>query len=227
MALQGTTEDVERAAQELRRGASQNKSEDKQQEAPEQLSDQQLSRRSVTHSWESDGFLLVKARLPAESGKLLLGALETAMKEIPGATFTARRADALLALTGIFLKSHREAPDAGHPPLNIAGGEQPRHSAHIHHIQQTRRPPVAAYSARPRRRSRPTSYYRSAELKIGGGGSRWPTEREVRGRRIHQGRQGRGDLSLARSPRSPALLIPLSAGHWRFRYAWGKSAGGA
>lgn len=43
----------------------------------------QQSERSVTYSYDANGSLILKAKLPAETGALVLKALEAAMKDIP------------------------------------------------------------------------------------------------------------------------------------------------
>ena len=53
--------------------------------------------RYLTWSWEDDGSLALRARLPAEDGALLLAALEAAEDETPESV-AERRADALVAL---------------------------------------------------------------------------------------------------------------------------------
>jgi Domain of unknown function (DUF222) len=102
--LRGTAEDAERAVQELRRGSHKN------QDTKHPTGQRNV--RSVTHAWKRDGSLLLTARLPAESGKLVLHALETAMTTNNGTTFIARRADALVALAEMFLNSRKQPTDA-------------------------------------------------------------------------------------------------------------------
>ncbi|MET0984724.1 MAG: hypothetical protein ABW034_04880 [Steroidobacteraceae bacterium] len=43
----------------------------------------QQAERSVTYHYDADGSLLLKAKLPAEIGALVLKALEAATKEVP------------------------------------------------------------------------------------------------------------------------------------------------
>jgi len=61
--------------------------------------DEQYRDRELSHYYDHDGCLVIKARMPAEQGALIIRALEMAMdKDFPGAgetSIAARRADAL------------------------------------------------------------------------------------------------------------------------------------
>jgi hypothetical protein len=106
IALHGTAHHVERLVQGYRRA----------QEAQELSREaQQQANRSVTHEFAEDGSLILKARLPAVAGALVLKALEAALEGLPQAAisadvveeqpirYSARRADALAALAESFL----------------------------------------------------------------------------------------------------------------------------
>ncbi len=106
IALHGTAHHVERLVQGYRRA----------QEAQELSREaQQQANRSVTHEFAEDGSLILKARLPAVAGALMLKALEAALEGLPKAAisadaveerpipYSARRADALAALAESFL----------------------------------------------------------------------------------------------------------------------------
>jgi hypothetical protein len=106
IALHGTAHHVERLVQGYRRA----------QEA-EQLSReaQAHANRSVSYGFAEDGSLLLKARLPAVAGALLIRALDAALESLPEneistavveerpIPYAARRADALAAVAESFL----------------------------------------------------------------------------------------------------------------------------
>jgi hypothetical protein len=140
IALHGTAHHVERLVQTFRRAR-----------AAEELSREarQHAERSVSYLYDDDGSLVLKARLPAEVGALLIRALDSAMGQIsppnvPAGTpdsdviqenpsderpaRPARRADALGALAESFLKR-------GGAVLN--GGE--RHQIVVHVDAETLR----------------------------------------------------------------------------------------
>ena len=116
IALHGTAHHVETIVRQYRRAT----------EAAELSREaRQQARRSVTWHWDDDGSLVLKARLPAEAGTLLLRALEAADADAPLADIatdsdisaeaprTARRADALGVLAESFLKHGAEALNGG------------------------------------------------------------------------------------------------------------------
>ncbi|HEU4627228.1 MAG TPA: DUF222 domain-containing protein, partial [Steroidobacteraceae bacterium] len=142
IALHGTAHHVERVVRYFRRAKE---AEELSREA------QQQATRSVSYFWDDDGSLLLKARLPAEIGALLVKALDAATEEIstppvPQGTslasaplpaderpsFAARRADALGVLAESFIK-HGGAP--------LSGGE--RHQIVVHVDAQTLREGIA------------------------------------------------------------------------------------
>jgi hypothetical protein len=97
----------------------------------------QQANRSFRYYYDEDGSLIVKARLPAEAGALLLKALDRAMpkpepradrQNVSAETFPQRRADAVGQIAESFLKH-------GHESLN--GGE--RHQIVVHVDEETLR----------------------------------------------------------------------------------------
>jgi Domain of unknown function (DUF222)/HNH endonuclease len=110
IALHGTAYHVERLVQGYRRA----------QEAQELSREaQQHTTRSVTYGFAEDGSLILKARLPAVAGAMLIKALDAALESLPENAISAhiveerpipyesRRADALAAVAESFLaKSH-------------------------------------------------------------------------------------------------------------------------
>lgn len=123
IALHGTAEHVESLVQKFRRAKE---AEELSREA------RQHAGRSVTYLWDHDGSLVLKARLPAEQGALLLKALDAACEEIPTPhvpagtpaynrpsepderpSYAARRADACAALAQTFLKQGAQAMNGG------------------------------------------------------------------------------------------------------------------
>jgi hypothetical protein len=106
IALHGTAHHVERLVQGYRRA----------QEAAELSREaQQHANRSVSYGFAEDGSLVLKARLPALAGAMLIKALDAALESIPAMEIsarvieerpiphTARRADALALLAENFL----------------------------------------------------------------------------------------------------------------------------
>jgi Domain of unknown function (DUF222)/HNH endonuclease len=75
IALHGTADHVETTVRHFRRCLE---AEELSREA------QQQKNRSVHYHWDDDGSLVLKARLPAETGALVLKALEAALQESPG-----------------------------------------------------------------------------------------------------------------------------------------------
>jgi hypothetical protein len=106
IALHGTAHHVERLVQSYRRA----------QEAQElDREAQQHATRSVSYGFAEDGSLILKARLPAVAGALLIKALDAALESLPeheisaevveerSISYPARRADALAAVAESFL----------------------------------------------------------------------------------------------------------------------------
>jgi Domain of unknown function (DUF222)/HNH endonuclease len=75
IALHGTADHVEATVRHFRRCLE---AEELSREA------QQQKNRSVHYHWDDDGSLVLKARLPAETGALVLKALDAALQETPG-----------------------------------------------------------------------------------------------------------------------------------------------
>ncbi len=140
IALHGTAHHVERLVQSYRRAKD---AEESSREA------RQFAGRSVHCLYDADGSMILKARLPAEIGALLLKALDAASEEIPTSnvpaetrtvnhahpgpederpTRAARRADALAVLAETFIK---------HGGLPLNGGE--RHQIVVHVDAETLR----------------------------------------------------------------------------------------
>jgi hypothetical protein len=128
IALHGTAHHVETIVRQFRRV----------QEAAEMSREaRQQANRRLTYSYDHDGSLVINARLPAEIGAIVIGALEAAMSDFPlpalgndvsaetstedRPSTTARRADALGVLAESFLK---------HGPEALSGGE--RHHIVVH-----------------------------------------------------------------------------------------------
>jgi hypothetical protein len=133
IALHGTAHHVERVVQGFRRAQE---AEELSREARQQAG------RSVSYLFDEEGSLVLKARLPAEIGALVIKALDAAMEEssshVPAGTSAARptrvaqRADALGVLAESFLKHGGEA---------LTGGE--RHQIIVHVDAQTLRESTA------------------------------------------------------------------------------------
>jgi Domain of unknown function (DUF222) len=115
IALHGTAAHVEKLVRGYRRAKE---SEELSREA------QQQATRQVSHCYDADGSMILKARLPAEMGALVLKALEAAMNdvsaEISGVqtdekrpSWGARRADALGRVAESFLQHGAEALNGG------------------------------------------------------------------------------------------------------------------
>jgi hypothetical protein len=94
--------------------------------AVEEDAERAYAQRSVSWSWEDDGTLVLRGRLPGEQGALLVAALEATRDTLgppppelaaPGPadcppTISARNADALLALAEISLAGHGRGANA-------------------------------------------------------------------------------------------------------------------
>ena len=115
IALHGTAAHVEKLVRGYRRAKE---SEELSREA------QQQATRQVSHCYDADGSLILKARLPAEMGALVLKALEAAMNDVSTETsvsqtdekrpsWGARRADALGRVAESFLQHGAEALNGG------------------------------------------------------------------------------------------------------------------
>jgi hypothetical protein len=133
IALHGTAHHVETVVRQFRRV----------QEAAEMSREaRQQANRRLTCSYDHDGSLVINARLPAEIGAVVIGALEAAMSDFPlpalgndvsaetsaedRPSTAARRADALGVLAESFLK---------HGPEALNGGE--RHHIVVHVDSET------------------------------------------------------------------------------------------
>jgi hypothetical protein len=118
IALHGTAYHVERTVRLYRRAMQ---AQELSREARQQES------RSVSYYWEEDGSLVLKGRLPAVGGALVVKALEAALAQVPGHEVcvergeewplspAARRADALVRMAESALKGRgRDAKSAEH-----------------------------------------------------------------------------------------------------------------
>ena len=140
IALHGTAHHVETIVRQFRRV---------QESAEMSREARQQANRGLTYSYDDDGSLVLKARLPAETGAIVLGALEAAMRDLPlpndledgvdvsaetskpsnsatflddRPTYSARRADALGLLAESFLKLG---------PAALNGGERNHIVVHV------------------------------------------------------------------------------------------------
>ncbi len=123
IALHGTAHHVERLASQFR---------DVLEVAELSREEQQQQHRALRYSWERDGSLMISARLPAETGALVLKALERAVDDIPlpapvpidqptpdgyarerPVSWSVRHADALVVVAESFLAHGAEAMSAG------------------------------------------------------------------------------------------------------------------
>ena len=120
IALHGTAAHVEKLVRSYRRAKE---CEELSREA------QQQATRRVSHCYDADGSLILKARLPAELGALVLKALEAGMNDVSAETsgpqtstpkaneerpsWGARRADALGRMAESFLRHGAEALNGG------------------------------------------------------------------------------------------------------------------
>ena len=145
IALHGTAHHVETLVRAYRRATE-----------AEELSreQQQRTHREVRYCWDVDGSLILKARLPADVGALVLKALEAAVPETPPddvdrPTWAHKRADALAVIFESFLAHGAEA---------MSGGERHHVVVHVsaetlqegggHHCEIEDGPAVAAETAR-------------------------------------------------------------------------------
>ena len=138
IALHGTASHVEKLVRQYRRVLE---VEELSREARQQAG------RSVTYSFDDDGSLVLKARLPAEAGMLVLKALEAAIPDlplpkedcvdpvdVPAGTFepgyrakvskAARRADALALVAESFM---------AHGAESLSGGDRLQIVVHVDH----------------------------------------------------------------------------------------------
>ena len=132
LALHGTAAHVEKLVRQFRRAKE---AEELSREAAQQLN------RACTFIWDDDGSLVLKARLPAEAGAIVLKALEAAMADMPqeredpaaivivgyGEIPTriphrVRRADALAQVAESFL---------AHGPAALSGGDKHQIVVHV------------------------------------------------------------------------------------------------
>jgi hypothetical protein len=124
IALHGTADHVETLVRGYRRARD---AEELSREARQQAD------RCFSYRYDDDGSLVFKGRLPAETGALLLKALQAAMQDLPPADisaetptvkspFAARRADALGLLAESFVE---------HGPGVLSGGERNLVSVHV------------------------------------------------------------------------------------------------
>ena len=112
IALHGTAHHVERLVSGFRRAMD---AEERSREA------RQHANRSVSYGYDEDGSLILKCRLPAETGAMLLQALDAAMETIPNReisadivqefsmTYQERRADAMGVLAESFLAARQSS----------------------------------------------------------------------------------------------------------------------
>jgi hypothetical protein len=124
IALHGTADHVETLVRGYRRARD---AEELSREARQQAD------RCFSYRYDDDGSLVFKGRLPAETGALLLKALQAAMQDLPPADisaetptvkspFAARRADALGLLAESFVE---------HGPGVLSGGERNLVTVHV------------------------------------------------------------------------------------------------
>jgi hypothetical protein len=139
LGLRGTAHHVETIVRQYRRCVE---ADDLSKEARQQIN------RSVNCYWDDDGSLVLKARMPAEAGALLLKALDAATEDCPSPkrktrrhtareffpdpcpidepSFEARRADALGLMAESFMK---------HGAASVSGGD--RHQIVVHVSAET------------------------------------------------------------------------------------------
>jgi len=124
IALHGTAHHVEKLVRCYRRVCE---SQELGREACQQ------ARRELVFHHDDDGSLVIRARLPAEAGAVLLKALDAAASELPGPDVSAetsverepasaRRADALGAIAESFLQ---------HGPAALSGGDRQQIVVHV------------------------------------------------------------------------------------------------
>jgi Domain of unknown function (DUF222)/HNH endonuclease len=106
IALHGTAHHVETLVRAYRRAEEQQLSRERQQQM----------NREARYYWDHDGSLVLRARLPADVGALVLKALEAAVPEAPPIdkpSWSHRRADALEVIFESFLAHGAEAMNGG------------------------------------------------------------------------------------------------------------------
>jgi hypothetical protein len=112
IALHGTAHHVETLVRAYRRSEEQELSREHQQQL----------HREVRYYWDNDGSLVLKARLPADVGALVLKAMDAAVPETPlpertplgdQQTWSHRRADALAVIFESFMSHGAEAMNGG------------------------------------------------------------------------------------------------------------------
>jgi hypothetical protein len=132
MALHGTANHVEKIVRYFRRAKA---SEELSVEKAQQLN------RACSYLWDDDGSLVIKARLPAEAGALVMKALEAAMEEVPYVSAETptervfpqvRRADALALMAESFIANRL---------ATLTGGE--KHQIVVHVSAETLRDEAA------------------------------------------------------------------------------------
>jgi Domain of unknown function (DUF222)/HNH endonuclease len=134
IALSGTAHHVEKLARQFR---------DVREVAELGREQMQQAHRALRYSWEHDGSLEIRVHLPAETGALVLRAIERGVEEIPlpmpshediskgllrepPPSWSLRRADALVVMAESFL---------AHGAKSLAGGD--RHHVVVHVDAQT------------------------------------------------------------------------------------------
>ncbi|HEY7642860.1 MAG TPA: DUF222 domain-containing protein [Steroidobacteraceae bacterium] len=118
IALHGTAHHVETLVRAYRRAEEQELSREQQQQ----------KNREARYCWDYDGSLVLKARLPADVGALVLKAIEAAVPETfdDKTTWSQKRADALAVIFESFMAHGAEA---------MTGGE--RHQVVVHVSAET------------------------------------------------------------------------------------------
>src|SRR6202789_4027375 len=118
IALHGTAHHVENLVRGYRQA---------QQAAELSREAQQHVNRGVSYEYAEDGSLVLKARLPAVAGALVIQALKAALDRIPATEisadvvqdhlipYTSRRADALAAIAESYLSGSGSSPTSSHP----------------------------------------------------------------------------------------------------------------
>jgi hypothetical protein len=151
IALHGTADHVEKTVRGFRRAKG---AEDLSREA------QQQANREVRYYYDEDGSLVLKARLPADLGALVLKALQSAMDQAPApdapagvseepTSCAARRADALGLLAESFIENGPGALNGGDRNLitvHVAAETLRHHEAGCCEIEEG--PSIAAETAR-------------------------------------------------------------------------------
>ncbi|HTV97451.1 MAG TPA: DUF222 domain-containing protein [Steroidobacteraceae bacterium] len=148
IALHGTAYHVETIVRLYRRA---------QQAAELSREQRQQSSRAVTYHFDEDGSLVLKARLPAVAGALLLKAIEAGMAQVPSTelfgkgqheqelSFQARRADALAVVAEGYLHGTKRGGGSGdrhQVVLHVDADSFKEHSAGRCHLEDGPRVPV-------------------------------------------------------------------------------------